>query len=95
MKEDLKNVIFMGLGAMSLTTEKAIELKQQLLEKGKEAYEKGTEINEELKHNISDKMKEKATSHITKEDITEAIGKMNEKDKKEILTLLKEKKNEK
>ena len=41
MKEDLKNIILMGLGAMSLTNDKAHELKDELLKRGKDAYEKG------------------------------------------------------
>ena len=40
MKEDFKNIILMGLGAMSLTTEKAQEMKKELLKKGEEVYEK-------------------------------------------------------
>ena len=55
MKEDLKNIILMGLGAMSLTNDKAHELKDELLKRGKDAYEKGRVANEELKHNIEDK----------------------------------------
>ena len=34
MKDELKNVLLMGLGAISLTGEKANELKKELLEKG-------------------------------------------------------------
>ena len=58
MKEDFKNIILMGLGAMSLTTEKAQEMKKELLKKGEEVYEKGKVANEELKHNIEEKIKE-------------------------------------
>ena len=61
MKEDLKNIILMGLGAMSLTNDKAHELKDELLKRGKDAYEKGRVANEELKHNIEDKIKENVT----------------------------------
>ena len=42
MKETIKEVLLMGLGAMSLTGEKAKELKKELLEKGEEAYKEGT-----------------------------------------------------
>ena len=31
MKDELKNILLMGLGAISLTGEKAIELKKELL----------------------------------------------------------------
>ena len=34
MKEELKNIFLMGLGAMSMTNDKANELKKDLLQKG-------------------------------------------------------------
>ena len=36
MKDELKNILLMGLGAISLTGEKAIELKRELKDKIKE-----------------------------------------------------------
>ena len=39
----------MGLGAISLTGEKALELKKELLEKGEALYKEGSIKNEELK----------------------------------------------
>lgn len=96
MKEDLKNILLMGLGAMSLTTEKAKDLKEELLKKGNELYDSGSALNEELKHNIKEKIKDNVTvvvnKDVTKEDIMKALNKMNDKDKKEILDSLKEKK---
>lgn len=96
MKEDLKNIILMGLGVMSLTNEKAQDLKKELLEKGSELYEKGKVANEELKHNIQEKMKENVTvvyekGEVTKEDIIDSIKNLSEEDKKEIMNALKEK----
>ena len=49
MKDELKNVLLMGLGAISLTGEKANELKKELLEKGEALYKEGSIKNEELK----------------------------------------------
>jgi polyhydroxyalkanoate synthesis regulator phasin len=96
MKEDLKNIILMGLGAMSLTTDKAKELKEELLKKGNELYESGKVANEELKHNIQEKIKDNVTvvvkNDVTKDDIKKAIKDMSDTDKKEIAELLKEKK---
>lgn len=96
MKEDLKNIILMGLGVMSLTNEKAQDLKKELLEKGSELYEKGKVANEELKHNIQEKMKENVTvvyekNEVTKNDIIDSIKKLSDEDKKEIMEALKEK----
>lgn len=96
MKEELKNVILMGLGVMSLTSEKAKELREELLKKGSELYEKGKVANEELKHNIEEKMKENITvvyqtNDFTKDDILAKVKDMSDEDKKELLAALKEK----
>ena len=96
MKEDLKNIILMGLGVMSLTNEKAQDLKKELLEKGSELYEKGKVANEKLKHNIQEKMKENVTvvyekNEVTKDDIIDLLKKLSDEDKKEIMEALKEK----
>ena len=57
MKETLENIMLMGLGAMAMTSEKAKDLKEELLKKGKEAYKEGEALNEELKHKINEKMR--------------------------------------
>ncbi len=92
MKEDIKNIFLMGLGAMSLTTEKAKALKEELLEKGNKLYEQGKVANTELKHNIESKLKENVTiivnQDITKEDILNKIQKMDEEEKNELLKAL-------
>ncbi len=99
MKEDLKKIFYMGLGAMSLTNEKAKELKEELLKKGEELYEKGAVANEELKHNINEAMKERITvvkvEDVTKDSILENLDKLSEADKEEILKALSKKKNKK
>ena len=42
MKENMKDVLLMGLGALSLTGEKANELKKELLERGESLYKEGS-----------------------------------------------------
>lgn len=99
MKEDLQNIFLMGLGAMSLTTEKAKELKEDLLKKGEAAYNSGKELNDELKHNIEQKIKENVTvvvqKDVSKDDVFKAVQDMSEENKKELLKLLKDKKEKK
>ena len=56
MREELKNILFMGLGAISLTGEKANELKNELLVKGEALYKEGMVKNEELKRDIKDRI---------------------------------------
>ena len=99
MKETLENVMLMGLGAMVMTSEKAKDLKEELLKKGEEAYKQGQALNEELKHNIADKIKENVTvtvktDDLTKEQLALKINELSDEDKKELLKLLKkDKKN--
>ncbi len=100
MKEDLKKIFYMGLGAMSLTNEKAKELKEELLKKGEELFEKGAVANEELKHNISEAIKDRITvvhvDDVNKDSILANIDKLSEEDKKEIIKALSgEKKSKK
>ena len=94
MKETLENVMLMGLGAMVMTSEKAKDLKEELLKKGEEAYKQGQDLNEELKHNIKEKMKDNITvtvekADLTKEELADKINELSDEDKKEILSLLK------
>lgn len=89
----------MGLGALAMTNEKAQELKEELLKKGTEAYENGKALNEKLKHNISEKIKDNVTvvvekPEITKEDLAQKIESLSDEDKKEILNLLKKTKKD-
>lgn len=92
MKENIKNVLLMGLGAISLTGEKANELKKELLEKGEALYKEGSIKNEELKRDFKDKIKENTNIKITtarKEDIVEIINSLSDEEKEEISKLLK------
>ena len=87
MKDELKNILLMGLGAISLTGEKAIELKKELLEKGEKLYKEGSVRNEELKRELKDKIKENVTVEVaptTKEDVVELINNMTDEEKKEV-----------
>lgn len=97
MKDELKNIILMGLGAMALTTDKAKELREELLEKGTKLYQDGKVANEELKHHMEQKIKDRVTvvvekEEVTKEDLIAALNKMSDEEKKEIFDLLKESK---
>ena len=100
MKEDLKTVLFMGLGVLAETGEKMKDIKDDLYSRGKELYEKGVIANEELKHNINEVMKERVTvvnvNTGDKDSIIEAINKLSDDDKEEILKSIKtSKKNNK
>ena len=99
MKDLAEKIFLMGLGAMQLTSEKASILKEESIKKGEEAYKNGEALNEELKHNIKEKVKENVTvvtsKDLSKEDLAEMISKMDDSERKEILKMLKKDKNEK
>lgn len=93
MKEDLKTILYVGLGALSETNEKISDVKDDLYTKGKELYEKGIIANEELKHNISEAIKERVTvvninKSDSKEELLKKIDKLSQEDKREILKAL-------
>lgn len=94
MKEELKNIFLMGLGAMSMTNDKANELKKDLLQKGEEMLEAGKVANEELKYNLKEKMKENVTVVVNEdtsyEKIKEALKSLSKEEKQELIDLLKE-----
>lgn len=59
LSDDLKKVFLFGVGAIAKTSEKSKELIDELIEKGALTLEQGKAINEELKHNIQEKIAEK------------------------------------
>ena len=88
MKEDLKKIMYMGLGLMSETGEKVEGLKDELLKKGEDLYNKGLIANEELKHNIKEKFEDK---EVSKESILKNINDLSEEDRKELIKELTKK----
>ncbi len=91
MKEEMKKILLMGLGAISLTGEKAEDLKNELLEKGEKLYHKGSIKNEELKRDFKEKIKENTNIEFTsmnKEDLLNLVKDMNDEEKEELINLI-------
>ena len=59
LSDDLKKVFLFGVGAIAKTSEKSKELIDELIEKGALTVEQGKNLNEELKHNLKEKIIEK------------------------------------
>lgn len=59
LSDDLKKVFLFGVGAIAKTNEKAKAVIDELIEKGALTLEQGKAINEELKHNLQEKLAEK------------------------------------
>lgn len=89
MKEDLKRIFFMGLGLMSETGDIIEEEKNKLFKKGEELYNKGLIANEELKHNLKEKLEpEENTKKATKSSILKDIATLSDKDKESLINEL-------
>ena len=77
--ENLKKVLLAGVGAVAVTSEKSKELLGEMVKKGELTVEQGKVLNEELKHNIRQTMKEKVNVSFkpnSPEELQEMIGKM-------------------
>lgn len=81
MSEEVKKIFLAGLGAAAVTAEKSKQIVDELVKKGELTLEQGKALNEELKHNVSQKVKEHVTVNVTRpcdaQSVTEAVGKMS------------------
>ena len=67
--EDLKKVLLAGIGAVAVTAEKSKEVVEQLVKKGELTVEQGKVLNEELKHNVAEKLREPLTVDKIRKDL--------------------------
>ena len=56
-EEGLRKVILAGVGAAAATAEKGQELLHELVQKGESTVEEGKVRNEELKHDLKERVK--------------------------------------
>ena len=59
LSDDLKKAFLFGVGAIAKTREKSKKLIDELIERGALTVEQGKTLNEELKHNLQEKIIEK------------------------------------
>ena len=74
--EDLKKVLLAGIGAVAVTAEKSKEVVEQLVKKGELTVEQGKVLNEELKHNVAEKLREP----FTVDKISKDLEKVNDEE---------------
>lgn len=77
--EGLKKIFLAGVGAVATTAETAKELVDDLVSKGELTMEQGKVLNEELKRNAKQKIKDHVTVNVTREykDAFSAVEHMN------------------
>jgi len=75
LKDELRKVVMVGIGAAATTIEKSKEVIDYLVEKGELTAEQGKVMNEELKRDFKNKMKE--TRANSKKDTEEFLDKID------------------
>lgn len=85
MSEEVKRIFLAGLGAVSATSEKSRQIVDELVKQGELTLEQGKTINEELKRNVKEKIREHLPAEpVNLSNMKEAIGKMSPQDLAEI-----------
>lgn len=73
--DDLKNIMLAGIGSMAYTYEKANQIVDDLVQKGKITIDEGKELSQELKRN---NMNNSSNTHpVTKEEMADLLKQMN------------------
>lgn len=79
MSEEFRRIWLAGVGALAMTAEKAEDLVEKLIKKGEITVEQGKALNEELKHNAREKVKDTISkSKLCVESVIDNLDKMSE-----------------
>lgn len=78
--EGLRKLILAGVGAATATKEKSEVIFQELVRKGELTVEQGRVLNEELKHNLREAIRENVTVNVLdmSEDIMSSVKDMDD-----------------
>ncbi|MGE4540664.1 MAG: hypothetical protein AB7D35_05320 [Bacteroidales bacterium] len=78
LESGLKNLFLGGVGAVALTAERTKVVTDQLITKGEQAVKEGKVFNEELKRDISDRVKEAVDAIAAKESVEKIVNRMEQ-----------------
>ena len=67
--EDLRKLLLVGIGAVAITAEKSKEVVEDLVKKGELTVEQGKVLNEELKHNVAEKLRQPVSVETVEQDL--------------------------
>ncbi len=89
ISDDLKKIMLAGIGAVATTAEKSKEVVDAFVKKGELTVEQGKILNEELKHDIKEKLRtpadvetiSKDLEKVNKEDLSKLKAKIEELEK--------------
>ena len=77
--DGLKKLLLAGVGTVAVTAEKSKEIVDELVKKGELTVEQGKVLNEELKHNLKQTVKNNVNVKVkvtTPEELSELLDKM-------------------
>ncbi len=97
LTKGIKNIVLGGIGAAAITAEKAGEAAEILVEKGAKTVEQGKAVNEELKRNVQEKLKNvkfPSKAEVSVDDLAEMIAKLSPEEKEELKAKVEEKEND-
>lgn len=86
---EVKKIFLAGIGAIATTAEKSAEIVDGLVKKGELTVEQGKILNEELKRDVSDKVKKAASNIQGKESVEKIADRVGEMTAEERALLLK------
>lgn len=74
--ESIRKLILAGIGAAAVTKEKSESILRELVKKGELTVEQGKVLNEELKHNLKDAIRDNVTVNVVRPDVMDAVDNM-------------------
>mgnify|MGYP000565125011 CR=1 FL=1 len=92
--EGLKKILLVGIGTAAVTAEKSKEILDELVKKGELTVEQGKVLNEELKHNLKQTVKNNVNVKVkvtTPEELSELLDKMTPEQLEALKAQIKEK----
>ena len=69
ISEDIKKIMLAGIGAVATTEEKSKDVIDALVKKGELTVEQGKILNEELKHDLREKLRTPADTESIRKDL--------------------------
>lgn len=94
LTDNLKKVILAGIGAVAITAEKSKDVLDDMVKKGELTVEQGKVLNEELKHNLKQTVKNNVNVKVkvtTPEELRELLDKMTPEQLEALKAQIKEK----
>ena len=78
--EGIRKLILAGVGAVAVPKEKSEAVVRELIKKGELTVEQGKVLNEELKHNIKEAIRENVQVNVVEQsdDLMDAVDGMND-----------------